>query len=457
MEIRNLKVAMHNLGCKVNSYEAEAMLKELHNAGAEIVGWEDFADVYIINTCSVTNIADRKSRQMLHKARAKNPEAVVIGSGCYVQAKAEELKKDVAVDILIGNNRKNAIVPILKAYTHREKEALSFVQDLSKDCAFEAMEGGGRTDRARAFVKVQDGCNQFCSYCIIPFVRGRIRSRTEEDTLREVEKLSKEGYQEIVLTGIHLSSYGLDYEHQNYEYARNHEIPSERLLSLIRAVAAVPGIQRVRLGSLEPRIITRNLVERLKEIPELCPHFHLSLQSGSDKTLRAMNRHYDTEAFRESVKLLRESWEDAAITTDVIVGFPGESEEDFADSYRFVEEMNFYELHVFRYSRREGTVADRMKEQVTEELKAERSRKMMELGDKCSVAFREKFLGKATELLVEELVQDGKEEFLAGCNPQYVKLRLPAENFPEPLGQIGKRIPVIGEKICKTYVLAKPV
>ncbi len=458
MEIKNLKVAMHNLGCKVNSYEAEAMVTELREAGAEIVDWEDFADVYIINTCSVTNIADRKSRQMLHKARAKNPDATVIGTGCYVQAKAEELKKDTAVDILIGNNQKNAIVPILREYQHEShEEALSFVADLSKECSFESMESGERSDHSRAFLKVQDGCNQFCSYCIIPFVRGRIRSRDEKDAVREVEKLAREGYQEIVLTGIHLSSYGLDFDNQNYEYVMNHEIPSKHLLSLIREVAKVPGIERVRLGSLEPRIITEDFLQELQRIPEICPHFHLSLQSGSDKTLKAMNRHYDTDAFRKSVELIRKTWPNAAITTDVIVGFPGESEEDFQDSYEFIREMDFYELHVFKYSRREGTVADRMKEQLTDSVKSQRSQKLIELDHVRSEIFRERFIGVPDQILIEEKIEENGEEYLTGFNRQYVKFLIPVSDLPDFSSQIGRIIPVRGEKICKTYVLAKPL
>lgn len=458
MEIRNLRVAVHNLGCKVNFYEAEAMLRELRDAGAAVVDWEEPADVYIINTCSVTNIADRKSRQMLHRVRAKNPAAVVVAAGCYVQAREEELKGDAAVDILIGNNRKSALVSILRNYRREDcAAARSFVPDLRSECAFERMEGGERSGRVRAFLKVQDGCNQFCSYCIIPYVRGRIRSRSMEDTMREARKLAAEGCREMVLTGIHLSSYGLDLERQSYEHAVRSAFPSERLLMLIQAVAAVPGVERVRLGSLEPRIITQDFVMALREIPALCPHFHLSLQSGSDRTLRAMNRHYDTAAFRESAHILRESFPEAALTTDVIVGFPGETDEDFKNSYDFIREMDFYELHVFKYSERKGTAAERMQGQLTEAVKAARSQQLLELEQECSERFRTRFLHREEKILLEELLTEEGRAYLTGLNRQYVRFRIPAECFPDASGQIGEIIRASGRKICKTYVLAKPV
>ncbi len=482
MEYFKLTAALHNLGCKVNAYEADAMLEELRRAGIRIVPWEGApADIYIINTCSVTNIADRKSRQMIHKARSMNPAAVVIAAGCYVQARAAELQTDTAVDILVGNQEKGRLLPILEAYwaTHPDRVPASlrtsdanaddrtahtdpstiektacFVSDIAEPQPYAALWAGEIADQGRAFIKVQDGCNQFCSYCIIPFVRGRIRSRSIEDTVKEVTDFARRGYHEVVLTGIHLSSYGLDFDDANYEYAMNHEIPSTHLLALIRAVAAVPGITRVRLGSLEPRIITEAFVEALRAIPELCPHFHLSLQSGSDRILTAMNRHYDTAAFRHSVALLRAAWPEVAITTDVIVGFPGESEADFEDSCRFVEEIGFYELHVFKYSRRQGTVADRMPAQLTDRVKSERSERLMKLDAQQSEAFRRRFLGRTEDVIPEEIVEIEGRPYLRGYNRCYVRYLIPLSDAAEGACKIGQIMQVCGQEICGGCVLA---
>ena len=482
MEYFKLTAALHNLGCKVNAYEADAMLEELRRAGIRIVPWEGApADIYIINTCSVTNIADRKSRQMIHKARSMNPAAVVIAAGCYVQARAAELQTDTAVDILVGNQEKGRLLPILEAYwaTHPDRVPASlrtsdanaddrtahtdpstiektacFVSDIAEPQPYAALWAGEIADQGRAFIKVQDGCNQFCSYCIIPFVRGRIRSRSIEDTVKEVTDFARRGYHEVVLTGIHLSSYGLDFDDANYEYAMNHEIPSTHLLALIRAVAAVPGITRVRLGSLEPRIITEAFVEALRAIPELCPHFHLSLQSGSDRILTAMNRHYDTAAFRHSVALLRAAWPEVAITTDVIVGFPGESEADFEDSCRFVEEIGFYELHVFKYSRRQGTVADRMPAQLTDRVKSERSERLMKLDAQQSEAFRRRFLGRTEDVIPEEIVEIEGRPYLRGYNRCYVRYLIPLSDASEGACKIGQIMQVCGQEICGGCVLA---
>ena len=482
MEYFKLTAALHNLGCKVNAYEADAMLEELRRAGIRIVPWEGApADIYIINTCSVTNIADRKSRQMIHKARSMNPAAVVIAAGCYVQARAAELQTDTAVDILVGNQEKGRLLPILEAYwaTHPDRVPASlrtsdanaddrtahtdpstiektacFVSDIAEPQPYAALWAGEIADQGRAFIKVQDGCNQFCSYCIIPFVRGRIRSRSIEDTVKEVTDFARRGYHEVVLTGIHLSSYGLDFDDANYEYAMNHEIPSTHLLALIRAVAAVPGITRVRLGSLEPRIITEAFVEALRAIPELCPHFHLSLQSGSDRILTAMNRHYDTAAFRHSVALLRAAWPEVAITTDVIVGFPGESEADFEDSCRFVEEIGFYELHVFKYSRRQGTAADRLPAQLTDRVKSERSERLMKLDVQQSEAFRHRFLGRTEDVIPEEIVEIEGRPYLRGYNRCYVRYLIPLSDASEGACKIGQIMQVCGQEICGGCVLA---
>lgn len=484
MEYFKLTAALHNLGCKVNAYEADAMLEELRRAGIRIVPWEGAAaDIYIINTCSVTNIADRKSRQMIHKARSMNPAAVVIAAGCYVQARAAELQTDTAVDILVGNQEKGRLLPILEAYwaAHPDRVPASlrtsdanaddriahtdpqpstiektacFVSDIAEPQPYAALWAGEIADQGRAFIKVQDGCNQFCSYCIIPLVRGRIRSRSIEDTVKEVTDFARRGYHEVVLTGIHLSSYGLDFDDANYEYAMNHEIPSTHLLALIRAVAAVPGIARVRLGSLEPRIITEAFVEALHAIPELCPHFHLSLQSGSDRILRAMNRHYDTAAFRHSVALLRAAWPEVAITTDVIVGFPGESEADFEDSCRFVEEIGFYELHVFKYSRRQGTAADRLPAQLTDRVKSERSERLMKLDAQQSEAFRRRFLGRTEDVIPEEIVEIEGRSYLRGYNRCYVRYLIPLSDAAEGACKIGQIMQVCGQEICGGCVLA---
>lgn len=463
MDLKNKRAAMHNLGCKVNSYEAEAMAAELREAGAEIVSWDsDEADIYIINTCSVTNIADRKSRQMIHKARAMNPKAVVIAAGCYVQARAEELKADNAVDILVGNNNKGKLIPMLKEYyaAHPEKDrdtAASYVNDISRERCYEELRAGEIEDEGRVFIKVQDGCNQFCSYCIIPLVRGRIRSRSVESTVREVQNFAERGYHEIVLTGIHLSSYGLDFDNSSYEFAMDNEIPSEHLLKLIRSVASVPGVERVRLGSLEPRIITEGFVKELKSIPELCPHFHLSLQSGCDKTLRAMNRHYSTEDFRRSVAIIRGAWEDSAVTTDVIVGFPGESDEDFEESYRFIDEIGFYELHVFKYSRRQGTVADGMKDQVPDKVKAERSDRLIRLDRNKSLEFRKRYIGKKEEVIPEEIVEINGVKYLRGYNRSYVRYLIPLTKETADESKIGQIIKAEGRDFCETCVLAMPI
>ncbi len=414
MEYFKLTAALHNLGCKVNAYEADAMLEELRRAGIRIVPWEGAAaDIYIINTCSVTNIADRKSRQMIHKARSMNPDAVVIAAGCYVQARAAELQTDTAVDILVGNQEKGRLLPILEAYwaAHPDRRPAG-------------------TELIAAILHLDEGA---------PLIGDLTGPR---------------GYHEVVLTGIHLSSYGLDFDHANYEYAMNHEIPSTHLLALIRAVAAVPGIARVRLGSLEPRIITEPFVEALRAIPELCPHFHLSLQSGSDRILSAMNRHYDTAAFRHSVALLRAAWPEVAITTDVIVGFPGESDADFEDSYRFVEEIGFYELHVFKYSRRQGTVADRMPGQLTDRVKSERSERLMKLDTQQSEAFRCRFLGRTEDVIPEEIVRIEGRPYLRGYNRCYVRYLIPLSDATEGACKIGQIMQVCGQEICGGCVLA---
>ena len=406
--------ALHNLGCKVNSYETEAMQQLLEEAGYEIVSFHEKADVYIINTCSVTNIADRKSRQMLHRAKKQNPEAVVVAAGCYVQSAAEELKADLAVDVIIGNNKKQELVPILEEY-FKDRTDSSHVIEINETHEYERLSIHKIADHTRAFLKVQDGCNQFCSYCIIPYTRGRVRSRRPEEVVAEVRELAAAGYQEVVLTGIHLSSYGVDFKEEE----------NENLLSLIRQVHEVEGIRRIRLGSLEPRIITDDFAKALASMPKFCPHFHLSLQSGCDETLKRMNRHYTTEEYAAGCDILRRYFDNPAITTDVIVGFPGETEEEFEATKAFLERIGFYEMHIFKYSRRAGTRADRMPEQVPEQIKNVRSEALLLLEKQMSKAYRESFLGKKKTVLLEEKTEIEGRAYMIGHTMEYVKAVVP--------------------------------
>lgn len=410
------KAALHNLGCKVNSYETEAMQQMLEEAGYEIVPFKEGADVYVINTCSVTNIADRKSRQMLHRARKMNPEAVVVAAGCYVQAAGEELKKDEAIDIIIGNNRKTQLATILNAYFAENGEGEEdYLIDIGKTHEYERLSIKKIADHTRAFIKVQDGCNQFCSYCIIPYTRGRVRSRDIEDIVSEVETLVAGGYKEVVLTGIHLSSYGVDFPEEK----------RENLLGLVVRLDQIPGLRRIRLGSLEPRIITEEFTKRLAEVSSICPHFHLSLQSGCDGTLKRMNRHYTTQDYEKRCEILRSHFDNPAITTDVIVGFPGETEEEFEATRTYLERIHFYEVHVFKYSKREGTRAAVMEGQVPEHVKAERSEVLFELTDRMSGEYRRSFIGCKKEVLMEEKVSIDGTDYLVGHTKEYIKAAIP--------------------------------
>ena len=408
-----MKAALHNLGCKVNAYETEAMQQILEEAGYEIVPFSEYADVYVINTCSVTNMADRKSRQMLHRAKKQNPDAIVVGAGCYVQTKEAQALVDESIDIVIGNNKKHELVPLLREYeaSHRK---MACVADINHEKqAYEELSLSRTAEHTRAFIKVQDGCNQFCTYCIIPFARGRVRSRELPDVLQEIRTLAKIGYREVVLTGIHLSSYGVD--------------NGESLLHLIEAVHELEGIERIRLGSLEPRIVTDAFAKRLSELPKICPHFHLSLQSGCDTVLSRMNRRYDTAEYEVGCALLRRYFEHPAITTDVIVGFPGETDEEFETTERYLERIHFYEMHIFQYSRREGTKAAAMPDQVPEAVKKERSEKLLALGHRMSGEFRRYYLGRqVTALLEEEFLYDGKR-YYTGYTKEYVKVAVETE------------------------------
>ena len=404
------KVALHNLGCKVNAYEVEAMQQLLEKAGYEIVPFTEGADVYLINTCTVTNIADRKSRQMLHKAKKMNPDAIVVAAGCYAQADTEKLKEDNAVDLILGNNQKTQIVEVLEEY---EKEHAKQVQviEINHTREYEELSIEQTAEHVRAYIKVQDGCNQFCTYCIIPFARGRVRSRKIADVLKEVETLASKGYKEVVLTGIHLSSYGVDFPKEE----------RESLLSLIQAVSEVEGIQRIRLGSLEPRIITEEFLEGIVATGKVCPHFHLSLQSGCNKTLKNMNRRYSAQEYAEKCELIRKYYPAPALTTDVIVGFPMETEEDFEESYEFVKNIHFYETHIFKYSRRHGTKAAAMDGQLTEAVKAQRSEKLLALHDIRAKEYEEAMIGKTIELLLEEEIEEDGKSWYVGHSREYVR------------------------------------
>lgn len=411
------KAALHNLGCKVNAYETEAMQHLLEEAGYEIVPFTQKADVYVINTCSVTNMADRKSRQMLHKAKKNNPDSIVVAAGCYVQTSEKEVLNDLAVDIVIGNDRKHDLVRLLEEYSlDSVNDTVDDINDGKHD--FEELFIDQTKEHTRAFIKVQDGCNQFCSYCIIPYARGRVRSRRFENVIAEVERLAANGFKEVVLTGIHLSSYGVDFEE------------ATGLLELIQAVNAVKGIERIRLGSLEPKIVTEHFASELSKLDKICPHFHLSLQSGCDATLKRMNRKYTTKEYERGCELLRKYFVHPAITTDVIVGFPGETEEEFEQTKAYLEHIHFYEMHIFKYSKRKGTRAAVMPDQIDEQIKAARSEKLIALGHDMSKEFRKFYIGKNEEVLFEEKAVIGDKEYFVGYTKEYVKVaKKNAENI----------------------------
>lgn len=403
------KAALHNLGCKVNAYETEAMQHLLEEAGYEIVPFTQKADVYVINTCSVTNMADRKSRQMLHKAKKNNPDSIVVAAGCYVQTSEKEVLNDLSVDIVIGNDRKHDLVRLLEEYSlDSVNDTVDDINDGKHD--FEELFIDQTKEHTRAFIKVQDGCNQFCSYCIIPYARGRVRSRRFENVIAEVERLAANGFKEVVLTGIHLSSYGVDFEE------------AIGLLELIQAVNAVKGIERIRLGSLEPKIVTEHFASELSKLDKICPHFHLSLQSGCDATLKRMNRKYTTKEYEKGCELLRKYFVHPAITTDVIVGFPGETEEEFEQTKAYLEHIHFYEMHIFKYSKRKGTRAAVMPDQIDEQIKAARSEKLIALGHDMSKEFRKFYIGKNEEVLFEEKAVIGDKEYFVGYTKEYVKV-----------------------------------
>ena len=406
------KVAIHSLGCKVNSYEAESMEIMLRDEGYEIVPFsEDVqADIYIINTCSVTNIADRKSRQMLHKSKKINPDAIVVAAGCYVNADTKKAAEDNAVDIVLGNNCKINIVEALENY-YKDKNNSEMVVDFKEKQEYEELKLDEVSTHTRAYIKIQDGCNQFCSYCIIPYTRGRIRSRDIDEIEEEVTKLVSKGFKEVVLTGIHLTSYGVDNNKGS-------------LLEVIMRLDKIEGLQRIRLGSLEPRVITEEFAKTLSSSKKICPHFHLSLQSGCDTVLKRMNRKYTTQEYYDKCCILRKYFNNPAITTDVIVGFPQETEEEFEATKVFLEKVHFYEMHIFKYSRRKGTVADRMEGQVDEKVKTQRSAILLELENKMSKEYRQQHIGKTEEVLIEEIVSENGKDYFMGFTPDYIRVKI---------------------------------
>ena len=434
------KIALHNLGCKVNSYEIEVMQENLKKNGYTIVPFAPGADIYIINTCTVTNIADRKSRQMLHKAKKMNPEAVVVAVGCYVQTGTESVKQDECIDLAVGNNRKKDIVSILEEYLKEKalnqqdktlhETTIPDINDGKQE--YEEMKLTHAGEHTRAHIKIQDGCNQFCSYCIIPYARGRVRSRKEEDILEEVRGLVAAGYKEVVVTGIHLSSYGLDFiSKESGDYLQGVDIRTQAyqkgyLLDILEKINDIEGLERIRIGSLEPRIITEKFANKLKSLDKLCPHFHLSLQSGCNETLKRMNRHYSAEEFKEKVEILRRVFDNPAITTDVIVGFPGETEEEFQKTYEFLEDICFYEMHVFKYSKRQGTVAAARKDQVDDLIKTERSNRLLAMEQRQSMAYRQNCIGTKIEALIEEEKVIGSKKYQVGYTKTYVKAAVEA-------------------------------
>lgn len=454
------KVALHNLGCKVNSYEIEVMQQILQEKGYIIVPFDEVADIYIVNTCTVTNIADRKSRQMLHRAKQKNPKAVVVAVGCYVQTGKEAVLADDSIDLCIGNNRKKDILTILETYLQEREQVKqeqaeqvpmrkfscattpktlndTTVININETYEYEEMTLHRTAEHTRAYIKIQDGCNQFCSYCVIPYARGRVRSRHAEDVLAEIKGIVAAGYKEVVLTGIHISSYGIDFDEEQWSQGKSVEVHrsnecrdysgSSKLLDLIEQIHEIDGLERIRLGSLEPRIVTQEAAKRLAALPKICPHFHLSLQSGCDETLARMNRHYTTGEYFQSVNYLRQAFDAPAITTDVIVGFPGETEEEFVKTKEFLEKVCFYEMHIFKYSKREGTRAAVMPNQVSDSIKTERSNELLSMEKAQSAQFRKAYQGREAQILTEEVKAINGKNYFLGHTADYVKVAVPVE------------------------------
>ena len=405
------KAAIHNLGCKVNSYESESMQQMLQEAGYEIVSFNEQADVYVINTCTVTQIADQKSRQMISRAKKLNNDAIVVAAGCYVQGDSEALKK-CGADILIGNNLKSHLIEMIDKYNLKRHQMVD-VKDISQARQYENMHLYDTKEHSRAFIKVQDGCNAFCTYCKIPYVRGRARSRAVEDIIDELKVVSQKGHREIVLTGIHLSSFGKDMD--------------SSLIELIERANEIEQIERIRLGSLEPMIIDREFSKRLKKCEKICPHFHLSLQSGCDATLKRMNRHYTTEEYKMALDILRSTFEHPAITTDVIVGFPGETDEEFEKTRSYLEQINLYQMHIFKFSRRKGTKAYDFANQVDNNTKKARSSILQDISDNNTKEFKKYYIDRDVEMFPEEEITYRNKKYIKGYTKEYIMSIAPSE------------------------------
>ena len=442
-------IAFHNLGCKVNSYETDAMAQKCVEKGYKIVDFEQKADIYVVNTCSVTNIADRKSRQMLHKAKKTNPDGIVVAVGCFVQANPEEVAKDEAIDLIVGNNKKKDLFEIIEEYLNNKSVSSETVTDVHH-CDYEELKINKSEEHSRVFVKIQDGCDRYCTYCIIPYVRGNLRSRNPEDVVEEIKEIAANGYREVVITGIHLSSYGKDFLKDgkpSLDYSGN----ADYLINLLKDINEIEGIDRIRIGSFEPMILYEVFVSKLSKITKLCPHFHISLQSGCDSVLKRMNRHYDTKEFYEKTVLLREYFPGCALTTDVIAGFPGETKEEFEETYEYLKKIKFFETHIFPYSRRKGTIADKMAGQLTMNEKKERVTKLLELDAKLSREYRESKLGETDNIIVEEIKTINGANYYVGHTPEYVMVALKEDDSLKQL--IGHTVKVKLEKMLTDEVV----
>ena len=449
-------VAFCTLGCKVNQYETDAMRGSFEAEGYEVKEFSQEASVYVINTCTVTNMADRKSRQMMHRAKKKNPDGIIVAVGCYVQAAKEQLEKDTLIDLVIGNNMKSQVVQIVEQYiqdNRHTEDRDAYVADIAHSHEYETMHIETVSEHTRAYIKIQDGCNQFCSYCIIPYARGRVRSRKMGDILQEVRNLTANGYKEIVLTGIHISSYGLDFEHTADEQEDYGPFKNSALIDLIEALSGIEGLERIRLGSLEPRIITENFVRRLCKVPQICPHFHLSLQSGCDETLKRMNRHYTTALYLEKCGILRQYFDRPALTTDVIVGFPGETEEEFAQTERFLETVHFSDMHIFKYSKRRGTKAADMPNQIDPQIQSVRSEKLIALGERMKDDFLEACKDQEQIVLIEEETEIDGTKYMTGHSKNYIRCAFEMDGLVPNMVIKG----TINSKLNEEFVFCKRI
>ena len=449
-------VAFCTLGCKVNQYETDAMRGSFEAEGYEVKEFSQEASVYVINTCTVTNMADRKSRQMMHRAKKKNPDGIIVAVGCYVQAAKEQLEEDTLIDLVIGNNMKSQVVQIVEQYiqdNRHTEDRDAYVADIAHSHEYETMHIETVSEHTRAYIKIQEGCNQFCSYCIIPYARGRVRSRKMEDILQEVRNLTANGYKEIALTGIHISSYGLDFEHTADEQEDYGPFKNSALIDLIEALSGIEGLERIRLGSLEPRIITENFVRRLCKVPQICPHFHLSLQSGCDETLKRMNRHYTTALYLEKCGILRQYFDRPALTTDVIVGFPGETEEEFAQTERFLETVHFSDMHIFKYSKRRGTKAADMPNQIDPQIQSVRSEKLIALGERMKDDFLEACKDQEQIVLIEEETEIDGTKYMTGHSKNYIRCAFEMDGLVPNMVIKG----TINSKLNEEFVFCKRI